>query len=66
MLLKIGFAATDNVSILKLIDAGVPKDNIMVIHTMMFVVKIIMPLIIAKYTSGPKTMNIYLTAIPIR
>ncbi|KAE9538631.1 hypothetical protein AGLY_005730 [Aphis glycines] len=63
---KIGFAATDSVSILKLIDAGVPKDNIMVIHTMMFVVKIIMPLIIAKYTSGPKTMSVYLTAIPIR
>jgi len=66
MLLKVGFAATDSASILKLIDAGVPKDNIMVIHTMMFVVKIIMPLIIAKYTSGPKTMSVYLTAIPIR
>jgi len=54
------------VSILKLIDAGVPKDNIMVIHTTMFVVKIILPLVVAKYTSGPKPMNVYLTATPIR
>jgi MFS transporter, PAT family, solute carrier family 33 (acetyl-CoA transportor), member 1 len=66
MLLKIGYAATDSVSILKLIDAGVPKDNIMVIHTTMFIVKIILPLIIAKYTSGPKPMNVFLTASPIR
>ncbi|XP_025208442.1 acetyl-coenzyme A transporter 1-like isoform X1 [Melanaphis sacchari] len=63
---KIGFAATDSVSILRLIDAGVPKDNIMVIHTTMFAVKIILPLIIAKYTSGPKPMNVYLSAIPVR
>lgn len=66
ILLKIGFAATDSVSILKLIDAGVPKDNIMVIHTSMFVVKMILPLIVAKYTCGPKPMTVYLKATPIR
>lgn len=66
LLLKIGFAATDSVSILKLIDAGVPKENIMVIHTTMFVIKMILPLVVAKYTSGPKPLNVYLTATPIR
>jgi len=65
-LLKIGFAATDSLAVLKLIDAGVPKDNIMVIHTTMFLVKMILPLVVAKYTSGPKPMNIYLTATPFR
>ncbi|XP_022165986.1 acetyl-coenzyme A transporter 1-like [Myzus persicae] len=63
---KIGFAATDSLALLKLIDAGVPKDNIMVIQTAMFVVKMILPLVVAKYTSGPKPMNIYLTATPFR
>ncbi|XP_060877593.1 acetyl-coenzyme A transporter 1-like isoform X2 [Metopolophium dirhodum] len=63
---KIGFAATDSVAVLKLIDAGVPKDDIVFIKTTMFVVKIILPLVVAKYTSGPKPMNVYLTATPIR
>uniref|UniRef100_A0A2S2QHE6 Acetyl-coenzyme A transporter 1 n=1 Tax=Sipha flava TaxID=143950 RepID=A0A2S2QHE6_9HEMI len=63
---KIGFAATDSVSILKLIDAGVSKDSIMVIHTAMFAIKIILPLVVAKYTSGPKPLSIYLNATPIR
>ncbi|XP_060877595.1 acetyl-coenzyme A transporter 1-like isoform X2 [Metopolophium dirhodum] len=63
---KIGFAATDSLAILKLIDAGVPKDNIMFIHTPLFVVKMFLPLVVAKYTSGPKPMNVYLTATPFR
>ncbi|VVC28209.1 Hypothetical protein CINCED_3A024306 [Cinara cedri] len=63
---KIGFAATDSVSILKLIDAGVSKDNIMMIHTVMFVIKIVLPLVVAKYTSGPKPMSVYLKATPVR
>jgi len=51
---------------LKFIDAGVPKDDIMVIRTTMYVVKMIMPLVVSKYTSGPKPMNVYLTATPFR
>jgi len=64
--LKIGFAATDSLAVLKLIDAGVPKENIMVINTTILVVKITVPLVVAKYTSGPKPLNIYLTATTIR
>ncbi|XP_060878681.1 acetyl-coenzyme A transporter 1-like [Metopolophium dirhodum] len=63
---RIGFAATDSLAVLKLIDAGVPKENIMVIHTTILVVKITVPLVVAKYTSGPKPLNIYLTATTIR
>jgi len=66
MLLKIGFSATFGVSILKLIDAGVPKETIMVIKTTILVIKMISPLAVAKYTSGPKPMNVYLTSTPIR
>ncbi|CAI6365998.1 unnamed protein product [Macrosiphum euphorbiae] len=63
---RIGFAATDSISTLKLIDAGVSKDDIMVINTAMYVVKMIIPLIIAKYTSGPKPLSLYLKVTPIR
>jgi len=65
ILLKIGYAATDSVSILKLIDAGVPKENIMVINSTILVVKMILTLIVAKKTSGPKPMNVFLTATSI-
>jgi len=65
--LKIGFAPNDSVVPLKLIDAGVPKDNIMVIQTGINVLKIIiMPVIAVKYTAGPKPMSLYLNVIPTR
>ncbi|XP_025194188.1 acetyl-coenzyme A transporter 1-like isoform X2 [Melanaphis sacchari] len=63
---RVGFAATDSVSPLKLIDAGVSKDDMMIINTSMFLVKIILPLIIARYTSGPKPMSLYLKATLIK
>jgi len=63
--LKIGFA-TDSVVTLKLIDAGVPKDSIMIIQTGMYVIQIITPVIAVRYTSGPKPMSIYLNVTPIR
>ncbi|XP_026822981.1 acetyl-coenzyme A transporter 1-like [Rhopalosiphum maidis] len=63
----IGFAPNDSVVPLKLIDAGVPKGNIMVIQTGINVLKIIiMPVIAVKYTAGPKPMNLYLNVIPTR
>lgn len=64
--MQFGFAATANISILKLIDQGVSKDDIMIIRTVMFIVNIFIPLIVAKYTSGPKPLSIYLGVTPIR
>ncbi|XP_060850017.1 acetyl-coenzyme A transporter 1-like isoform X2 [Rhopalosiphum padi] len=64
---KIGFASSAiTVWILQLIDAGVPKDNVMLINSSMIIVKVITPIIISKYTAGPKTMSIYLIMSPIR
>jgi len=54
------------VTYLELVDAGVSKDDITVINTGMFVVKIIIPLVTAKYTSGPKPMSIYLKSIAMK
>jgi len=54
------------VSPLKLIDAGVSKDDMMIINTSIFIAKITLPLIIARYTSGPKPMSIYLKATLIK
>jgi len=54
------------VTYLELVDAGVSKDDITVINTGMFVVKILIPLVTAKYTSGPKPMSIYLKSIAMK
>jgi len=54
------------VVILKLIDVGFPKDNIMIIQTGMYIIKMIVPVITAKYTAGPKPMSIYLNVTPIK
>lgn len=64
--LKIGFAASDSASTLKLIDAGLSKDDITIVDSALSVVKLIMPIALAKYTSGPKPMSVYLKFIPPR
>lgn len=64
--LQIGYAAMDTLSTLKLIDAGVSKDNITIIATLISTIQIILPLFVSKYTSGRKPMNLFLTLTPIR
>ncbi|XP_062543928.1 acetyl-coenzyme A transporter 1 [Armigeres subalbatus] len=63
---KIGFAACDAVSSLKLIDAGVPKDKLALLVVPLVPLQIVLPLIISKYTTGPRPMEVYLKAIPYR
>jgi len=56
----------DGPSNLKLIDAGVSKDDIMIIVTGMYAMKFIMTTFLSKHISGPKCMDHYLTMTPIR
>lgn len=65
LFLQIGFAAEFAFK-LKLIDTGIPKDDIMMINTSMLLVRFVSPFIISKYTSGPKPMSIFLRLMPIR
>ncbi|XP_001944982.1 acetyl-coenzyme A transporter 1 [Acyrthosiphon pisum] len=63
---KVGFSVTDTVTYLELVDAGVSIADITVINTAMYVVRILIPLVTAKYTSGPKPMSIYLKSTAIK
>lgn len=63
---KVTFAACDSVTSLKLIDAGVPKDKLALLAVPLVPLQIILPLVISKYTTGPRPMNVYLKAIPYR
>ncbi|KAE9541283.1 hypothetical protein AGLY_004528 [Aphis glycines] len=63
---RIGFIATESVSVLKLIDAGLSKDNIMIMTTVMYVGKFAIPIFISKYITSIKPMSYYLKMTPIR
>ncbi|XP_033208193.1 acetyl-coenzyme A transporter 1 [Belonocnema kinseyi] len=63
---KIGFSACDAVTSLKLVEAGIPKEKFAMIVVPMIPLQIILPIVISKYTSGPKPMNVYSMAIPYR
>merc|ERR550534_220394 len=63
---KIGFAGADSVSSLKLIEAGVPKDKLALLAIPMMPLQIILPWIISRYTAGPRPMDVFVKAIPVR
>ncbi|XP_046433587.1 acetyl-coenzyme A transporter 1 [Neodiprion fabricii] len=63
---KIGFSACDAVTGLKMVDAGIPKEKMALMAVPMVPLQIVLPLAIAKYTVGPRPMDVYLKAIPYR
>ncbi|XP_063772185.1 acetyl-coenzyme A transporter 1 [Pseudophryne corroboree] len=63
---KIGFSATDAVTGLKLVERGVPKEHLALLAVPIVPLQILLPLIISKYTAGPKPLNIFHKAMPFR
>lgn len=45
---------------------GIPKDDIALIGLLSIPLQIIIPVLITKYTAGPRPMNVYLKSIPYR
>ncbi|XP_062408260.1 acetyl-coenzyme A transporter 1 [Sardina pilchardus] len=63
---KIGFSAADAVTGLKLVEAGVPKAQLALLAVPMVPLQIMLPLIISKYTAGPRPLDIFYKAFPFR
>lgn len=63
---KIGFSAADAVTGLKLVEAGVPKEQLALLAVPMVPLQILLPLIIHKYTAGPRPLDIFCKAYPFR
>ncbi|CAB3374202.1 Hypothetical predicted protein [Cloeon dipterum] len=63
---RIGFAANDAVTGLKLVERGVPKETLALIAIPLVPLQMILPLLVSKYTAGPRPMDVYLKAIPYR
>ena len=63
---KIGFAASDSVTGLKLLENGVHKEHLAILAVPLVPLQIILPFIISKYTAGPRPLDIFLKAFPFR
>ncbi|KAK7486147.1 hypothetical protein BaRGS_00022613 [Batillaria attramentaria] len=63
---KFTFAAADALTGLKLIESGMPKERLALFAVPMVPVQIILPLMISKYTHGPRPMDVWLKAYPYR
>jgi len=63
---KVGFAAVDALTGLKLIEAGVPKERLAMLAVPLTPINILLPLIISRYTAGPRPMDFFLRMIPFR
>ncbi|KAA0202725.1 hypothetical protein HAZT_HAZT003687 [Hyalella azteca] len=61
---KIGFAATDALTALKLTEAGVPKDKLALLSVPL--TPLLLPFIISRYTAGRYPMNVFNRAYPFR
>jgi len=61
-----GFSAAESIFNLKLIEFGVPRESIAQLSLPMIPVKILVTLLIARYTAGPRPMNVWLTSFPLR
>ncbi|KAI1893886.1 hypothetical protein AGOR_G00128270 [Albula goreensis] len=63
---KIGFSAADAVTGLKLVEAGVPKEQLALLAVPMVPLQILLPIIISKYTAGPRPLDVFYKAFPFR
>lgn len=63
---KIGFAAADSLTVLKITEAGVPKEKLALLSVPLTPVQVFLPLYISRYTAGAKPMDVFLLALPIR
>nr|XP_046246309.1 acetyl-coenzyme A transporter 1 [Scatophagus argus]XP_046246310.1 acetyl-coenzyme A transporter 1 [Scatophagus argus] len=63
---KIGFSAADAVTGLKLMEAGVPKEQLALLAVPMVPLQILLPLVISKYTAGPRPLDVFCKAFPFR
>lgn len=63
---KIGFAVTDSATGLKLIEAGVHKENLALLAIPLVPLQIMLPWIISRYTNGPRPLDVFIKAYPYR
>jgi PAT family acetyl-CoA transporter-like MFS transporter 1 len=53
-------------SYLKFIEAEVPKEKLSLLAVPLTPIQILLPLILSKYTNGPRPFELFIKAIPFR
>ena len=53
-------------SYLKLIEKGVPKENLSLLAVPLTPFEIILPILVTRFTNGPKPLNFFVKSIPFR
>jgi len=62
----LGVSAAESMSNLKLIEKGVPKDEIALLEIPMIFVKIFVTLFVTRFTVGQRPMNVWMVTFPLR
>jgi len=63
---KIAFAVTDSATSLKLVEYGMPKEELAMLSPALVVFGILIPVWVGRYTAGPEPLNIFLYGYPLR
>jgi len=66
MTCKLAFAVTDAATSLKLVEYGMPKEELAMMSPFLVFLGILIPLIIGKYTAGPRPLSVWVYGYPIR
>ncbi|MEQ2196644.1 hypothetical protein XENOCAPTIV_007051, partial [Xenoophorus captivus] len=56
----------DAVTGLKLVEAGVPKEQLALLAVPMVPLQILLPVVISRYTAGPRPLDVFYKAFPFR
>jgi len=60
---KMGFAATDSITGLKIVEYGLPKEDLALMSTFLVPMGILFPMLIAKFTGGPDPMGMFMLGV---
>jgi PAT family acetyl-CoA transporter-like MFS transporter 1 len=63
---KIGFAVTDGAASLKLVEYGIPKEQMAAFAPVMVVLGILLPVMVGKFTNGPRPLGLFVYGMPLR
>ena len=66
MTYKFGFASSESLTNLKLVEKGVPKSKVALLSIPMIPVKIVFTILLSILTVGPRPMTVWLISFPLR
>lgn len=63
---KVAFAVTDAATTLKLVEYGMPREEIAIMSPALVALGVIIPLAVGKMTAGPRPLDVFLAGYPMR